>query len=75
MKYCTHCGNQLLDEAIVCPKCGCAVGGAIISRMEDVPSSGLNVVSFLFPIVGLICYAAMHATTPKKAYVDCLVHI
>lgn len=23
MKYCTYCGNELLDEAIICPKCGC----------------------------------------------------
>ena len=27
MKYCEKCGNQLLDEAIMCPKCGCAVAG------------------------------------------------
>ena len=26
-KYCEKCGNQLLDEAIMCPKCGCAVAG------------------------------------------------
>ena len=24
MKYCTHCGTQLVDEAIVCTNCGCA---------------------------------------------------
>ena len=23
MKYCTHCGKQLFDEAVVCPGCGC----------------------------------------------------
>ncbi len=23
MKYCSKCGNQLLDQAIMCPKCGC----------------------------------------------------
>ena len=23
MKYCSKCGNQLLDEAVMCPKCGC----------------------------------------------------
>ena len=27
MKYCSKCGNELVDEAIVCPKCGCAVNG------------------------------------------------
>ena len=25
MKYCAHCGNELLDEAVICPKCGCRV--------------------------------------------------
>lgn len=24
MKYCSKCGNELLDEAVICPKCGCA---------------------------------------------------
>ena len=25
MKYCTHCGKELLDEAVICVGCGCAV--------------------------------------------------
>ena len=25
MKFCTHCGKELLDEAVICPSCGCAV--------------------------------------------------
>lgn len=25
MKYCTKCGNELLDDAVVCVKCGCPV--------------------------------------------------
>ena len=27
MKYCEKCGSELLDEAILCPKCGCMVRG------------------------------------------------
>lgn len=23
MKYCTHCGKELLDEAVICTNCGC----------------------------------------------------
>ena len=23
MKYCSHCGNELFDEAVLCLKCGC----------------------------------------------------
>ena len=26
MKYCSHCGKELLDEAVICPGCGCATG-------------------------------------------------
>lgn len=25
MKYCAHCGSELFEEAVVCPKCGCQV--------------------------------------------------
>lgn len=24
MKYCSHCGKEINDEAVVCPSCGCA---------------------------------------------------
>ena len=33
MKYCAHCGAQLVDEAVVCPKCGCAVNASPKSRL------------------------------------------
>lgn len=26
MKYCTHCGKEIMDEAVICVGCGCAVG-------------------------------------------------
>lgn len=35
MKYCEKCGNQLLDEAVMCPKCGCAVGKSSSEKQED----------------------------------------
>lgn len=25
MKYCIHCGKEVLDDAIICPGCGCSV--------------------------------------------------
>ena len=24
MKFCTHCGKEIFDEAVICPGCGCA---------------------------------------------------
>lgn len=28
MKYCSSCGAELVDQAVVCPKCGVAVAGS-----------------------------------------------
>lgn len=25
MKFCTHCGKEVLDDALICPNCGCSV--------------------------------------------------
>ena len=27
MNYCSKCGKELFDEAVICPGCGCAVSG------------------------------------------------
>ena len=24
--YCRKCGEEILDEAVICPKCGCETG-------------------------------------------------
>lgn len=26
MKFCSKCGKEIMDETVVCPGCGCAVG-------------------------------------------------
>ena len=28
MKYCVKCGKELVDEAVVCPGCGCMTGNS-----------------------------------------------
>lgn len=66
MKYCQQCGSQLVDQAVVCPNCGCAVQEPI-NQQEDKPSTGLNILAFLFPLVGLILYLCFQKTTPVRA--------
>ena len=29
VKYCSHCGAQIMDEAVVCVHCGCSVANSI----------------------------------------------
>lgn len=54
MKYCNNCGKEVLDNAIICPFCGCAVASKNVE--VDKPSTGLNILSFLIPLVGLILF-------------------
>ena len=46
--------------------CGCAVQ-APLNQQEDKPSTGLNILAFLFPLVGLILFLCFQKTTPVRA--------
>ena len=65
LRYCSHCGKEILDEAIVCPHCGCSVKESAI--VDNTPSVGLNVLSFFIPLVGLILFLAYIDKMPVKA--------
>ena len=66
MKYCSKCGNELLDEAVICPKCGCAAGPApgqnssaekllkANKRSKIITANILNVIAFGLSIVALV---------------------
>ncbi|MFA6874510.1 MAG: zinc-ribbon domain-containing protein [Bacilli bacterium] len=59
MKYCSHCGAELLDDAVVCPKCGCAVNNATVKEAttESVKSEEdtLGMVAKVFLLISCIC--------------------
>ncbi len=53
MKYCEKCGNEIIDEAVICPGCGCPVNGAKMST----PVGGGNKKmqkSMILGIIGII---------------------
>lgn len=66
MKFCSKCGKEILDEAVVCPHCGCSVT-PVEQPQEDVVSVGFCVLSAFIPLFGLIYWAVMHSKTPKRA--------
>ncbi len=35
MKYCSKCGHQLIDEAVICVKCGCGVGRTSVNHNKE----------------------------------------
>ena len=58
MKYCTHCGAEMLDEAVLCVKCGCAVDDKYVvvkqKKEEKKPRSKptvLEIIAFVLMIV------------------------
>lgn len=67
MKYCKHCGKELMEQAVVCTNCGCVVDGLGMGTEADVPSGGLNALAFFIPLVGLILYLVNNEKTPRKA--------
>ncbi len=67
MKYCTKCGHELVDEAIICTNCGCAVTPAKGADPADAPNMGFAVLSFFIPLVGLILYLIFKDRFPQKA--------
>ncbi len=68
MRFCTKCGAQLLDEAVICTKCGCMVEGmrrpvprapqqvrdGLLDVTEKRPSTLLVVFDFLFAIFAVL---------------------
>ena len=67
MKFCSKCGKELVDDAIVCTGCGCAVVKPETNLVEDKVSVGLCILSALIPLFGIIYWPVKHKETPKKA--------
>ena len=70
MKYCSKCGKEIFDEAVICPNCGCATAPAnavAASPAGDAPNTGFAVLGFFIPLVGLILYLMNKDTMPLKA--------
>ena len=73
MKYCSKCGHQLIDEAVVCTNCGCGISiSSSHSYKDNLPEkdeadTGLLVLSIIIPVVGFILWALKSKDTPKAA--------
>ena len=81
MAFCSECGKELNQGEVFCPNCGKRVEQAYASQQnnqysqpqnmntssQDIPSTGLNILSFFFPLVGLILYLVYVDSTPRRA--------
>lgn len=67
MKFCRHCGKEVLDEAIICPGCGCSIQVSNNVNVDNSISIGLVIVSILIPLFGIIYWPINAKTRPKCA--------
>ena len=58
MKFCSKCGNEIMDEAVICPKCGCACGD--LKKEQPIPPSGLKIAAKVFMVIGTVCMAFLY---------------
>ena len=63
---CRKCGAGNQEGSRYCSTCGENLY-APYSQNSDIPATGLNILSFFIPLVGLILYIVWNNTFPKKA--------
>ncbi len=65
MKYCTHCGKEILDEAVICVGCGCAteaqphhqsIGVSSVDRtaLVDKLAQRVNTNGIIWLVIGIL---------------------
>ena len=67
--FCSKCGKEIADDAVICVHCGNSVAGSVANQYaeEDKVSAGLCVLSVFIPLFGIIYWAMKYKETPRKA--------
>lgn len=42
MKYCTKCGKEIMDEAVICPGCGCPTAGTAEQNFQEINTAEIT---------------------------------
>ncbi len=63
--YCRHCGQEIDDQAVICPHCGVATQAT--TPVIDSGGIGWGILGCCIPIVGLILWLVWKDTKPKTA--------
>ncbi len=54
MKFCQHCGKEVLDRAAICMNCGCAIQRNQAENRAVPPANNQTYASLVLGIVGII---------------------
>lgn len=69
--FCRKCGEEISDEAVICPKCGCEVEGKTVKQEPDEEKTGVGILLGLFlGIIGLIIGLCLYkeGTIARKSF-------
>ena len=50
MRYCSHCGKELVEAAVICVGCGCAVEQSV-AVLEPCAATGLQIAAKVLLII------------------------
>ena len=53
MKFCSHCGKEVNEDAVVCINCGCEIS----SKKGNTNSNSLKDIAKIFMIISAVLYA------------------
>lgn len=71
MAYCRKCGEQIDDEAVICPKCGVPqnknYGNNEKNTVNDTGGSIYVLLGAIFPVIALIMYLIWKDERPKTS--------
>ena len=71
MAYCRKCGEQIDDEAVICPKCGVPqnknYGNYEKNTVNDTGGSIYVLIGVIFPVIALIMYLIWKDERPKTS--------
>ena len=73
MKYCTHCGKEILDEAVICPHCGCKVETPSSPIIEEEDKKIFALIIKIFMVIG--CVASGWTLIPLLWTIPMTVHV
>lgn len=54
MKFCSKCGKEIMDDAVICMNCGCAVDETLNTISEYQAPKKVS-VSLILGIIGIVC--------------------
>ena len=52
--YCTKCGKEIVDDAVVCINCGCLVESKRVNKELNAQNNDKSVFSYVFGITGIV---------------------